>query len=621
MIQSFLDWKFMMEDKLDGKNIEPSILQKLREHYKKFAAFNNSPSSVGELFEYMQSFPESWVKDVSSIRTDLNNLAAEQKSCEHGTSELVALSFWIMAQLFHEKLQISPFLFLYLRRFRDNIQTDLLVFYLSLSEVHHFIYGEYLPIVLPRSPSGIPHMMSQVLLPSTDGTWSSFWLNSNGMRNASYESDRLKSFEFTEKAFRIFAPEKTLREVNCTYDFQGEFGSCTYWAFGLGLYLLCNESAALSIESSWCERLSKLSRLHSEKVLQTLEKLIREFGDAISSSLMRISLQYYGIESRLITPLKIEWMKEAVQQWISTVNMLEDQKDQTDEHVTLNEVDEKEIRSFVKMVRTVESIPRSDPPRILELCTASFSPKMFQAIREQKDGFRTTICDNKQSCKYIVLARRFNSSDPQQKDRFRITAGITSHAARAGYGAKVCGIVWCEDDHDSYGIVVLEHMQESKWEPETVNQALDRMHNDGIMHLQLDYDNMINGKDRAVFIDFSNAVPFFHSIPPLLRQFDLAGKMYFDAESAKTYERKRYVDAESDNTYEPISFSERDKNVLLTWLSGMSTDEVNFIQDHIELYVNSFPLELQGAMADVILGVKEFKGIIIRGNDVGLRRD
>lgn len=571
MLPLFLTWKFRRDDEIDGKRIHPSWLRTLREEMAIL-----DPHSKVHSVAHIQSIcmnielSSAQLEQVTQRIQDKPNVQKQRfASCDHGQMAASVLFSTIMTQRLSEQLQLPPFLALdlTLSETRREKVFSYLVVLAVLSRIYFVVFGKYVPIWMQVGVPG--HAMLQMLLPMTDdGSWRAFWFNSNGGRNSKYEEQRLNVIRSTKSALEKAESTAKLEEVDCTFNFQGEFGTCANWSLGMALYILCNPHPE-RLHAFWCEKISQQARLHAATLLDCIEALDMTFSTGLATALSAGKVDVYRIDSSTL-----EAMKTAIQNWFNALNALAEPQDTP---ITLDEIDQKQVLSFIETVRAAQSLPK-EPPHILKLCTPSFISRMMQLHSEIEDGFRIHVCDVDHGCKYIVIAKRFDSRHTQQVDRFRITAAVTRHASEAGYGADVCGIVLCEQsaDYETYGIIVLNYVDTAYPSThEAVLKAEEQMHNDGIMHFQLVPSNIGVKGDHTVLIDFSKALPFFHSIPPCLRKLDLS----------------------SDATHE---LTPRDRNELHTWLSGMSADEFTFIRDHGELYIDSFPRDFQDWIIDIL---------------------
>lgn len=174
-------------------------------------------------------------------------------------------------------------------------------------------------------------------------------------------------------------------------------------------------------------------------------------------------------------------------------------------------------------------------------------------------------------------------SDVETLIRFRTTAAITRHAADNGYGVRERGLALCQSAKNEsglqYGIIITEC-----WDPVPVDVSRQmqseianlakRMHDYGVLHLELRPENIVKNESEVRFMDFSRALPFFHPIPDVLRHADLP--------------------------YESLVLTMKDARLIQTWLSGMSAEEISFIQSHSFMYEQALIQRKFGDLAQVI---------------------
>lgn len=177
---------------------------------------------------------------------------------------------------------------------------------------------------------------------------------------------------------------------------------------------------------------------------------------------------------------------------------------------------------------------------------------LMEQIGEGSGGSIREVCYNSK-CPYVAKMIQLDETDLRYtpKKLFVLEARITKNAGEKGYGPALIGAYMCPN----FGIMILPRLDgdllhkesnmkigERKWEAafqETqglsredftfIRKQVSKMHNDGILHLDLFGKNVLYQKDpethrntKFFITDFGHSIPFGQSLPVELRVYDWA---------------------------------------------------------------------------------------------------
>jgi hypothetical protein len=214
-----------------------------------------------------------WVRQYKSIQKTLNQIqfahsaelwSMKDQCATDYTMILYVLSILMVMKRFHNKCEISDFLFCIVAIEKQNVDihnetaSDLLFKQLQTSRMNYILNKKYFPIVCMIV--GDAHATTILILPKVQGhqvTWHTVHINSNGSYQYSHRQ------QFSQKSFEKYKNWVSKQKENtyiqktsfCVNDIQKNFNSCGHWSLFITFQLLRDYND--HIIEQFCENVAK----------------------------------------------------------------------------------------------------------------------------------------------------------------------------------------------------------------------------------------------------------------------------------------------------------------------------------------------------------------------------
>lgn len=279
--------------------------------------------------------------------------------CEHGQTTNFSNFQWAVVQKYHNELDLPFFIVIEMTVGNGLTQVQMenrMAAALLLSQLHAALTGSHFPIVIVTLAS--QHAMIEYWHRSSD-SWTATWVNPSTYSDRKIAEKKESVMALTGRAFaeylKLAGVSEQLHRRNCESDFQGGFGTCTQWSFGIGVYFLYLQTDDLN--GHWCKMKAQRSRLEAERLLHHIERMI----DVFSSALLELT------DEVRLGPVQLNHIRRAVLDWIGSVVALDGKSE------AVMTLDEEHWTKFIDRVQTEAQLTSgSDSQTILKVCIPKY---------------------------------------------------------------------------------------------------------------------------------------------------------------------------------------------------------------------------------------------------------